>query len=294
MNTSSDTRTRAGLVCPSCGSSDWKPDLDTGEHRLVRCACGLRALDRDPDAALALEQNEAMYGGDEYNSWYRSVRDRLEERYRADMDEIERISGLQTGSILDVGCSYGWFLGVAKERGWTTTGIEATDATASAARNAGLDVRTGLLHEQGFADESFDVVCLWDVLEHIPDVDDFLAQCRRVLKPGGLLALQSPNISSLMARHAGADWAWLLLPQHVWHFTPSAMTATLHARGFTVETVRTWEPVEALVESLYKDHPRLGSRSVRRFSDKALVVAEKAWCAAGFGGLIRSYARRDG
>ena len=284
---------RTTLHCPACGASAWAPDLKAGDFRLVRCPCGLRALDRDPDVTAALVDNEEMYGGDEYNTWYRSVREPLMARYRNDIAEIERIAGGKGGSILDIGCSYGWFLEVARDHGWQTTGIEATDATASAARESGLDVRTGLLSEQRFPDAYFDVVCLWDVLEHIPNVDEFLAECRRVLKPGGLLAVQSPNIRSVMARHAGAQWAWLLLPHHVWHFTPSSMSATLRKRGFTVEHTRTWEPPEALVESLYKDHPKLGSKNVRRVTDKALMIAEKAWCALGGGGLIRVYARRQ-
>lgn len=280
------------LRCPACGRAAWKPDLVAGAHRLVRCRCGLRALDRDPDAAAALDDNEAMYGGEEYNEFYRGVKGTLLRRYARDLDAIERLR--PAGAMLDVGCSYGWFLSVAAERGWQAVGVEATDATAAEARETGLDVRTGTLAQAGFADATFDVVCLWDVLEHVPDIDDFLAEVRRVLKPGGLLALQSPNIRSVMARQAGAHWSWLLLPQHVWHFTPRSIRATLERRGFAVERLRTWEPPEAFVENLmlYKRHPRLGSRAIRRVTDKALVVAEKTWCAVGRGGLIRVYARR--
>lgn len=281
------------MTCPACGDDRWRPDLWAGEHRLVRCACGLRALDREPDADAALHDNENMYGAEEYNAWYRTVRDRLVQRYARDLDEIEAMTGGR-GRILDVGCSYGWFLHVAAERGWATTGIEATDATAAEARAAGLDVRTGTIQQAGLADASFDVVCLWDVLEHVPAIDSFLGEIRRVLKPGGLLAINSPNIASVMARQAGADWSWLLLPHHVWQFTPGSMRATLQSRGFAVQRLRTWEPAEAFVENLmlYKRHPRLGSKNVRRVTDKLLVAAEKAWCRAGRGGLIRAYARR--
>ena len=283
------------LRCPSCGRGDWRPDLEAGEHRLVRCRCGLRALDRAPHAAAALHDNENMYGAEEYNAWYRTMRETLTARYRRDLDEIERLTGGTRGAILDIGCSYGWFLSVAAGRGWRTAGIEATDATAREAREAGLDVRTGTIDAAGFADGSFDVVCLWDVLEHVPAVDEFLAEIHRVLRPGGVLAVNSPNIGSVMARQAGADWAWLLLPHHVWHFTPPAMCATLQTRGFTVERAYTWEPPEAFVENLmlYKRHPRLGSKPVRRITDKLLSPAEKAWCRLGYGGLIRAYARRS-
>lgn len=283
-----------GLQCPACGRSEWTPDLAAGAHRLVRCRCGLRALDRAPDATEALHDNENMYGAEEYNAWYRTMRDALTVRYRNDLDEIERLTRGR-GAILDIGCSYGWFLQVAAERGWRTAGIEATDATARDARAAGLDVRTGTLEHAGYDTASFDVVCLWDVLEHVPAIDGFLAEIHRVLKPGGVLAINSPNIASVMARQAGADWSWLLLPHHVWHFTPGAIRDTLQSRGFTVERAYTWEPPEAFVQDLkiYKRRPKLGSKPVRRVTDKLLVPAEKAWCKLGYGGLIRAYARRQ-
>lgn len=282
------------LACPACGRDEWSADLRAGEHALVRCRCGMRALDRAPDAGAALHDNENMYGAEEYNAWYRTMRDALTARYRNDLAEIERLHP-HRGAILDVGCSYGWFLEVAAERGWRTAGIEATDATAREAREAGLDVRTGTIEAAGYDEASFDVVCLWDVLEHVPQIDRFLAEIHRVLKPGGLLAINSPNIASVMARQAGADWSWLLLPHHVWHFTPAAMRATLASRGFGIERSYTWEPPEAFVSDLklYKRRPKLGSKPVRRVTDKLLVPAERAWCRLGFGGLIRVYARRS-
>lgn len=302
------------LSCPACGRSSWSSDLEAGEHRLVRCRCGLRALDAPLDSSSALTANEEKYGGEDYNAWYRSMREVLRARYARDLAEIERIAsaskanrsvnasdrsdmsdGLaRKGSLLDVGCAYGWFGEVARERGWQVAGVEAADEPANAAREAGLDVHHGLIHDASYAEASFDVVTLWDVLEHVPAIDGFLAEIRRVLKPGGLLAVQSPNIRSVMARQAGAEWSWLLLPHHVWHFTPASLTKTLEGRGFKVEKRTTWEPPEAFVGDLmlYKRRPKLGSRAVRRFTDKPLALAEKAWCKAGFGGLVRVVARR--
>jgi len=289
----STTTTRA---CPACGRDDWRPDLMTGSWRLVRCRCGLRALDADMDEAETLANNEKKYAGEDYNDWYRTVKPLLAERYGRDLAEMERLlPTTEDASLLDVGSSYGWFLEVAAERGWRTTGVEVTDETAAVARAAGIDVRTGTLADAAFGDGAFDVVCLWDVLEHITDVDAFLAEVRRVLRPGGLLAVQSPNIRSVMARAAGAEWSWLLAPYHVWHFTPSSLRATLSKRGFTVERSMTWEPSEAFVADVKPTErwPILARGPMRRVTARFLPAVERAWCRAGFGGLVKVMARRD-
>ena len=284
-------------TCPACGRTSWRPDLDADPWRLIRCRCGLRALDAAMEEADALANNEKQYGGDDYNEWYRTVKPLLRERYGHDLDEIERqLPRAGEVAILDVGCSYGWFLEVAAERGWRATGVEVTDETASVAREAGLDVRTGLLQEVGLEGESFDVVCLWDVLEHIPDVDPFLAEVRRVLRPGGLLALQSPNVRSVMAKAAGREWSWLLLPYHVWHFTPSSIRATLERRGFRVERSYTWEPSEAFVADVkpYVRWPWLVRGPMRRLTARFLSSVERGWCRLGYGGLVKVFARKPG
>lgn len=258
---------------------------------LVRCRCGLRMLDGIDDSQ-AMTANTETYGDEEYNRWYRSMREILMTRYRNDIDEITAIVG-HTGRILDVGCAYGWFLEAARERGWEAQGVEVEDATASEARANGLEVFTGTLDEAAFASESFDAIGLWDVLEHIPDLDAFLAECARVMKPGAVLAVNSPNGGSVMARMAKQDWSWLLLPQHIYHFTPRSMRQTLERRGFEVVRLYTWEPVEAFMIDLGKRAPALTrGRFGRRVTSPVLRAASRAWSSMGRGGLIRAYARK--
>jgi 2-polyprenyl-3-methyl-5-hydroxy-6-metoxy-1,4-benzoquinol methylase len=277
--------------CPACGRDRARPDIHTEGYALVRCRCGLRMLAGGFDAHAAMTANTETYGDEEYNRWYRSMEGVLKQRYRNDLAEIERLVPGK-GRILDVGCAYGWFLECARERGWDTAGVEVESATADAARASGLDVRLGTLQDAAFPDASFDVVGLWDVLEHVTDLDAFLSECRRVLKPGGVLAINSPNVRSVMARVAGARWSWLLLPMHVWHFTPSSLRRTLQKRGFAVARAYTWEPTEAFVIDLAKRFPSSTDRRVRRALLPALRLAERAWCAMGRGGLLRVYARR--
>ncbi|HEX8743154.1 MAG TPA: class I SAM-dependent methyltransferase [Thermoleophilaceae bacterium] len=119
-----------------------------------------------------------------------------------------------SGRLLDVGCGHGLLLDEARRRGYATEGIEVSESAVAHARGAlGLTI-----HEQPFADadlepESYDVIVLADVLEHFDDPRAALRRCGRLLRPGGLLCVVTPDPASRTARLAGARW-WALLPAH--------------------------------------------------------------------------------
>jgi SAM-dependent methyltransferase len=152
-----------------------------------------------------------------------------------------RVPARRPGAALDVGCGSGFYLAMLRDMGWTVTGI---DASAEAARHArtlnGLDVRVGCAEVTlpELADESFDLVTLWHVLEHLYDPARVLAHIRRLLKPGGLLMLEVPNFSSVCSRLFQSYWAPLESPRHLFQFTPKTLKALLQKNGFQVDRVR--------------------------------------------------------
>ena len=108
--------------------------------------------------------------------------------------------------------------------GFKTYGVELSSETASYARNQqNLDVYCGTLDQAHYADGQFDVVTLWDVLEHIPEPHTMLAEIHRILSSSGLLVIQSPNMDSLMADIGKENWNWWLVPDHIYHFTPATL-----------------------------------------------------------------------
>lgn len=142
--------------------------------------------------------------------------------------------------VLDVGCSIGLFLKVARDRSWDTFGLELSKKAVDYAVNElKLDVRPLLLHEADFEPESFDVVTLWEVLEHVPDPRDLLEQCRTMLKPGGVLAILVPNRNALSARIMRADCSCFGGRNHLWYFDPATLSALLDQTGYTVEQIST-------------------------------------------------------
>ena len=163
------------------------------------------------------------------------------------------------GRLLDVGCGPGLLLDEARDRGYETTGLELSRASAAHARDAlGLDVRELALED--FTDDGdppgFDVVVLADLIEHLDDPVDGIRRCAALLRPGGVLCVVTPDPSSRTARVAGRRW-WGYVPAHTCLLPRRTLRELLAAAGLVVSTdvplVRTFSArrwVEGLAERL--------------------------------------------
>jgi SAM-dependent methyltransferase len=132
------------------------------------------------------------------------------------------------------------FLGLMKERGFEVSGFDTSDRAAALARmENGVDVRVGgRLQDAGFPPGSFDLVSLFHVLEHVTDPRGLLAEVRRVLKPGGRIVVQVPNIESWQFRLFGSRWYGLDIPRHVIDFSARSIQRLLRESGFEVRSIR--------------------------------------------------------
>lgn len=143
--------------------------------------------------------------------------------------------------VLDVGCAAGYFLQVMSEAGHDVLGVEPSTAIATIAqRELGADrVHVGSLDSApaaaGYRNGSFDLVTLWDVIEHIPDPQATLHRVRRLLAPGGRLLLETQNVQSRWARLLGRRWHHYKHEEHLYHFTPTTIARLLADCGFAVE-----------------------------------------------------------
>jgi SAM-dependent methyltransferase len=133
--------------------------------------------------------------------------------------------------VLDVGCAAGYFLRVMRERGWDVHGFEPSDSIrATAANELGAEnVRGGELATAGFEPHSFDLVTLWDVLEHAPDPLALLRQCAQLLKPDGRLLIETQNRRSAAARILGRRWQHYKQPEHLYHFHAGTLRRAVEA-----------------------------------------------------------------
>ena len=144
-----------------------------------------------------------------------------------------------TSSLLDVGCGAGDFMVAMRDLGWRITGVETDPRAADKARQRGLDVRHGGLEEADFGDESFDAVTMAHVIEHVHDPDELLAECRRILKPGGTLVILTPNSASWGHRHFMRDWRGLEPPRHLRIHNRSNLRRLLDRAGLQPRRVGT-------------------------------------------------------
>jgi SAM-dependent methyltransferase len=131
------------------------------------------------------------------------------------------------GDLLDVGCGRGLFLDIMKKDGWSVTGVEFNEETTSYAKTVyQIDVITPQ-SMMAVPDESYDVITLFHVLEHMQDPAAVLQTCRRLLKKHGLLVIAVPNLSSLQAGLGKSNWFHLDVPYHLYHFTLSGIRRLL-------------------------------------------------------------------
>ncbi len=143
------------------------------------------------------------------------------------------------GRLLDIGCGAGYFLAAAREAGFDVRGVEPSSWGIDVARGIlNLPVDQVSIESVEFAPESFDLVNLSHVLEHVSSPLVLLAKVRQWLVSDGIVVITLPNHASYDTRRYGAHWYGWQVPYHLWHFTPSTLTRLLSEHGFRVEACR--------------------------------------------------------
>jgi 2-polyprenyl-3-methyl-5-hydroxy-6-metoxy-1,4-benzoquinol methylase len=145
------------------------------------------------------------------------------------------------GRLLEIGSSWGGFLTLAASHGWKVAGVELSPETARwAEERGGHEVHCGSLASSPFVGRGqFDVVVAWHVIEHLVDPLEFLRQVYSCLKPGGIMALRTPNIASFVAQVNGRLWEWFEAPTHLTLFSPRGLAKLVERAGFRAETIGT-------------------------------------------------------
>ena len=159
-----------------------------------------------------------------------------ERTFARSVERIEQLTG-GPGSVFDIGTAGGSFLAAARARGWKVDGCEPNNWLAAwGKRHYGIDIRPGALTDQDLPNGHYDVVTLWDVVEHLPHPSEIIDRAKQLVKPGGYLIMTFPDFGSPSARVLGRFWPFLS-SVHLFYFSKVTMTRMLKKSGF--EVVRT-------------------------------------------------------
>ncbi|KFF19523.1 class I SAM-dependent methyltransferase [Flavobacterium hydatis] len=140
----------------------------------------------------------------------------------------------QKGRILDIGAGTGDFLLTAKENGWNTVGVEPSDRAKSIAIKKGISFVEKI---SDLENNSFDVITMWHVLEHVPNLEFQIQELKRLLKPTGTLIVAVPNFKSFDANHYKTFWAAYDVPIHFWHFSKKAIQSLFEKVDMRLEKI---------------------------------------------------------
>jgi SAM-dependent methyltransferase len=228
-------------TCPMCGSAP-APTLryDFDPYRVVDCPnCGLTFLSPrlTESAILKLYSDQEYYvsevAGQGYDE-YLEVRPNWIKTFSRRLDQITKYQS--PGKVLDIGCGPGFFLEAAQAKGYDAYGLDPSDYIVKVAREKfGDRIQHGVIETADYPAEAFDLVVAFDTFEHIYRPLEWLNAARRVLrspdpasgKTGGLLAITTPDPSSMLAKLSGKNWVSFKLPEHVFYWSPSTIRRAL-------------------------------------------------------------------
>lgn len=234
------------IKCNLCGKDDYKvlyPAIPTEKRdvvkeysaasaeilkdQVVKCSnCNFVYINPRPKSEKIVEG----YSAAEDETYASQAAGRLA-TFRSSIKKIEKVQP-QKGKILDVGAACGFFLKAAKDSGWKVYGVEPSKWMAAwGNKHYEVNIKPGILEDMKYPSNYFDVVSFMDVLEHVPDAKASLEETHRILKPGGIVAVNYPNFGSNLAKLAGRKW-WFLLSVHLWYFTPKTINEMLRRTGF--------------------------------------------------------------
>jgi SAM-dependent methyltransferase len=236
--------------CPVCSSTQIHPALTARDYTVSQQEFPVWHCDhctaRFTQDIPGLEDIGPYYQSDAYvshsdtkegliNRLYHLIRKRTLQSKRI---WVESAVNKRQGDLLDVGAGTGAFAYTMQTAGWQVKGLEPDSGARTQAQNLyqlQLASPDELYH---LASAQFDAISLWHVLEHVHDLQGYMQNFHRLLKPDGKLLIAVPNYTSLDAQIYGACWAAYDVPRHLYHFSPRSMEQLADIHGFRIERKR--------------------------------------------------------
>ena len=232
------------VACNYCGSKNTHAYCPANGLGLVQCRdCDLVYVGMRPDAEALYRLYEQSYfqnndsGVVGYTDYIRdefNIRKTAQRRAR----HIEQY--IQPGKMIDVGCAMGFFIDEMAKRGWQVEGLDVSKfATQYVQQHFGHVASNGSFTDVALAEGAYDLVTMFDVIEHVPDPQAYMRRAAQILRMGGVYELATPDVHSYPARLTGKRWiGYKLSEEHIYYFSVQTLTQMLDAAGFDVVNVR--------------------------------------------------------
>ena len=223
-------------VCPICRAGRFRRLYSKNGRDIARCShCGVGRTE-EADFDPASYYTAAYFEGGHHDGYadYGESAEVLAEEFGKALTRLLAVAPTG-GSLLEIGCAYGYFLKLAAQH-WKVHGLEiSADAVAQCQAQGLTSVRRGAADHSALSQlEPLQAVVMLDVIEHLADPVGVLADCRDKLAPGGVLMLSTGDFASPLARLMGRNWRLMTPPQHLWFFTPAGFRALAQSQGWEV------------------------------------------------------------
>lgn len=262
------------MKCIICGQNSWAKKYNS----LLECTnCSFtRAKDKYFNIDPKKIYSRKYFEGEDYAN-YANEKEALQNNFKKRLNTIRKYK--RGGKLLEIGSAFGYFLELSKKY-YNSYGIDVDkEVTSIAKRNSGVKIFTGDFYKTNVG-KNYDVICMFDVIEHLKNPDKFINKIYSILKPGGILAIETGNINGLLPKLQGGKWRLIKPPHHLQYFSRETLINFLNKYGFTVKESNNVSFTRTIGQIVY----RLVNKKISFFAEKEvqlntfdilLVIAQK-------------------
>jgi SAM-dependent methyltransferase len=221
------------MNCHICGGYVTDFFTSKNSHDIFRCKhCDLLFVHPIPVSTSEIYEEDYFSGASHGHGYvdYDTDKGPMIPVFKKYLLRIEESLG-RKGKLLDVGAATGFFVNLARDAKFDAHGIEISDHAAAIGRSKGLDIQTGTLAD---ISDTFDCITMLDVIEHVPNPRAEIERAFKLLNPGGILIINTPDAGSLFARSMGKRWHLIVPPEHLFYFSRRNLRSLLEQVGFNV------------------------------------------------------------
>lgn len=287
------------INCKLCTSRKVKIINRVSEYKLLRCLdCQVVFISPQPKLSKVELNNLERYDSGSSISQYFNVQEIFSQRAKACVTILKKYKN--SGYLLDVGCSFGFYLRVFNQAGYKTFGIDISKVAIQYI-NSRLNLKSvvGKFDTYKFPNNKFDIITMFDVFEHFSNPKEIILKTKRILKKDGIIVIQTPNFNSIMSGLTGKKWFWLLVPPHLFLYSINTLRFFLKNNGFKILYISTWDDHHEFMSNIlslfginYWGKTSLLHRILVKFK-YPLIPLSYLWNIFFLGGEILIYAQKE-